>query len=347
MGIAVSNPTKIIVLDGYTLTRVSAQGRLKIERQPQEDDSSNRVDWSGLAPLGEVYVYDRTAEEDILQRCEAAQIVLTNKALLMRPTLEKLPELRYIGVTATGVNNVDLDAARDMGITVTNVPSYSTESVAQHVFALLLELINHTHLHAEAARDGTWSGQKDFSYMVEPVIELAGRSLGIVGVGAIGSRVARIGSALKMRVLAAHQRSMARVKIPGVDINWLPLERMLACADVVSLHCPLNPQTHHLINAQRLTMMKPSAILINTGRGPLVDEHALAAALSQNQIAGAGLDVLSHEPPPGDHPLLKAPRCVVTPHIAWASQEARQRLMAQVVGNVKAFLDGRPVNVVT
>ena len=345
---------QIVVLDGYTVTHSGAQKAVDtIAVKPTADDlqtggrnTGDRLDWRSLAELGQLTVYDRSTPGQVLDRAAGASMVLVNKVQMTQQVMASLPRLRYIGVLATGVNNVDLDAATQRGVTVTNVPGYGSDGVAQHVFALLLELINHTSAHARAARDGTWSCSCDFSLNVAPIMELAGKTLGIVGVGAIGTRVARIGAAMGMNVMAAYQSSRARVHIEGVEIDWQPLEEMLAEADVVTLHCPLTIETHHLINMQRLTVMKPSAILINTGRGPLIDEPALADALNHGLIGAAGLDVLSVEPPPSDHPLLTAKNCVVTPHVAWASIEARRRMMDQVVRNVKAFLDGRPVNVV-
>ena len=348
-----SKTIRIAVLDGFTLADVPIQ-RCVVEHAGEQAKgavshgvSDDSLDWGQLAKLGDLDVYGHTLESQIIERAKGAQILLTNKVVLTESTLCQLPSLRYVGVLATGVNNVDLQAASDLGITVTNVPAYSTDSVAQHVFALLLELIHATAAHSRLAADGTWSRHQHFSYCVAPISELAGKTLGIVGVGAIGSRVAKIGTALGMGIVAAHQSSMAAVRIDGVNIDWLPLEEMLALADVVTLHCPLTDQTRHLINAPRLAMMKRSAILINTGRGPLIDEAALAEGLHQGRLAGAGLDVLSVEPPPLDHPLLDAPGCVITPHIAWASVEARRRLMDQAVRNVQAFVAGAPINVVT
>jgi glycerate dehydrogenase len=329
-------PQRIVVLDGYTLTPV----------QPGRKPPPGQLDWEPLASLGELIVYDRTPAREVAARAQGASIVLTNKAVIDAQAIQSLPQLRYIGVLATGTNIVDLDAARQRGIPVTNVPGYSAASVAQHVFALLLELATHTAAHAQAVRDGQWSRCPDFSFTVAPIVELAGKTLGIVGLGAIGKQVARIGHAMGMRIAAAHQSSMRQVELPGVAIDWMPVDDLFAHTDVITLHCPLTDQTRGLVNAQRLGCMKPTAYLINTGRGPLVDESALAETLAQGRLAGAGLDVLSTEPPSPDNPLLSAPRCIITPHIAWASYEAKQRLMRIAADNIRAFLDGRAVNVV-
>ena len=331
---------KIVVLDGFTLTRRSAEPGVVVGPA----DPSHPT-WETLEALGDLKVYDRSEAHQVIERAENAQVILTNKVPITSDALASLPEVQYIGVLATGVNNVDLEAARERGVVVTNVPAYSTASVAQHVFALLLELVHHTGANDQAARDGTWAKNVDFSFSVDAMTELDGKTLGIVGLGAIGRRVAQIAAAMGMKIAAAHQSSMDRVRVDGVaDIRWLTIDDLVAQADVVTLHCPLTPQTHGLINADRLSRMKSTAILINTGRGPLVDEPALAEALHDRVIAGAGLDVLTSEPPPADHPLLAAPRCVISPHVAWATVEARGRLMKQAVANVAAFLNGSPVH---
>lgn len=318
---------RIVVLDGYTL-------------------NPGDVPWTPFEPLGALEIHDRTPEPLVASRAAGAPYVLTNKALVSAQTIMALPGLKYIGVLATGTNIVDLKAARDHGVTVTNVPGYSTDSVAQLVFALLLELSCHTASHAMAVHDGDWVQSPDFSFTVAPITELAGKTLGVVGLGAIGQRVAKIGAALGMKIAAAHQRSMDRVSIPGVEVRWLAVDDLLKESDVVTLHCPLTDQTRHLINTERLAMMKRTAVLINTGRGPLIDEAALADALQRGVIAGAGLDVLSAEPPPQTNPLLNAPRCIITPHIAWASVEARRRLMHMAAENLRAFIAGNPIHVV-
>ncbi len=336
---------KIVVLDGYTLA--PDQG-ITPPTAPNATPGAalETIDWSTLRTLGDLTVYDRSTEAQAIERAADAAIVITNKTLLSAQTIAALPRLRYIGVSATGVNIVDLAAARSHDVVVTNAPAYSTDSVAQHTFALILELVNHVGAHDHAVRDGQWSRCPDFSFTVAPITELAGKTLGIVGLGAIGQRVAQIAAAMGMKIAAAHQSSMGRVSLPNIDIDWLPLDSLVATADVITLHCPLTDQTRHVINADRLAMTKPCAILINTARGALVDEQALARALRDGQIAAAGLDVLDAEPPPVDSPLLHAPRCVVTPHVAWASSALRQRLMNLITDNVKAFLDGCPVNVV-
>jgi glycerate dehydrogenase len=317
-----ARPT-IVVLDGYTL-------------------NPGDISWEPIASLGNLTVYDRSGDASA-ERARHAEIVLTNKDLITAELLQTLPKLRCIGVLATGTNIVDLRAARERDIVVTNIPGYGSESVAQHVFALLLELVNHTSRHIQAVRDGRWSSCPDFCFTVETIVELSGKTLGIVGVGAIGRRVAEIGHAFGMRIAATDQR---RVSIDGVRIEWLSADELFAAADVLTLHCPLTDETRHLVNAERLGRMKASAYLINTGRGPLVDEAALYQALLEGRIAGAGLDVLSIEPPASGNPLIGAPRSVVTPHIAWASRQSRERLMRIAADNIASFLRGTPTNVV-
>jgi glycerate dehydrogenase len=316
----------IVVLDGHTL-------------------NPGDIDWKPVESLGRLTVYDRSGDK-IVDRARDAQIVLTNKDPITADSLQQLPELRYIGVLATGTNIVDLQAARQREICVTNVPGYGAGSVAQHAFALLLELVNHTSRHLQAVRDGAWSSCPDFSFTVDTMYELAGKTMGIVGVGAIGRRVARISRAMGMDVAAAYQPDMEGVHMSEVPIHWMPVDELFSAADVVTLHCPLTDETRHLVSAERLELMKPTAYLINTGRGPLVDEAALHRALVDGRIAGAALDVLGVEPPAADHPLMGAPRCIVTPHIAWATKEARERLMSIAADNIAAFLRGTPKNVV-
>ncbi|MEX0887245.1 MAG: D-2-hydroxyacid dehydrogenase [Phycisphaeraceae bacterium] len=326
---------RIVVLDGYTLTPA-----------PAPASATGEPTWAAFEALGELTVHDRTPAGEVVARVGDAPCVLTNKTPLDRATLEALPQLEYVGVLATGTNVVDLDACADRGITVTNIPAYGPDSVAQHAIALLLELTSRTRDHDQAVREGQWAARGDFCFTLAPTRELAGKILAIVGMGAIGQRVARIGAAMNMQIAAAHQRSMNDVRLPGVDIRWLAVDELFAAADVLSLHCPLTPATAQLVNAQRLAMMKPDACLVNTGRGGLVDEAALAAALNEGRIGGAGLDVLSEEPPSDAHPLLTAPRCLITPHMAWATREARSRLMQIAADNLKGFLAGRPVHVV-
>ncbi len=313
---------KIVVLDGYTA-------------------NPGDLDWSPLAALGELTVHDRTPAELTLERSAGARALLTNKVVLGARELAALPDLRYIGVLATGFNVVDVAAAREREVVVTNVPAYSTPSVAQHVFALLLEMARGVGRHADLVRQGRWSTSPDFAFWATPQTEVAGLTFGIVGFGAIGQAVARIAAVFGMRVLV-HTRTPAPAAWP--EITFVSLDELFARADVVSLHCPLTEATRGLVNAARLAAMKPTAYLINAGRGPLVDEAALAAALHAGQIAGAGLDVLSQEPPPADNPLLTAPNCVITPHLAWATRAARQRLLDVAIDNVRAFVEGREQN---
>jgi glycerate dehydrogenase len=301
------------------------------------------LDWGALAALGELTVHDRSGPL-LYERVRDADIVLTNKERFDGQMLERLPRLRFISVLATGTDVIDLDAARRRGIVVSNVPAYSTDAVAQHAFALLLALRNRVAEHAAAARDGRWSSSGDFSFRLEPISELAGKTLGIVGFGNIGQAVARIGNAFGMRI-ATVARPL-RIE-PPFSVQRLELDELFACSDVLTLHCPLTPETAQLVNRRRLASMRRSAVLLNTGRGGLVDEQALRSALDQGVIAGAGLDVLSVEPPPATHPLLDAPNCLVTPHLAWASTEARRRLIDVSAANVRAFSNGSPQNVVT
>lgn len=266
---------------------------------------------------------------------------MLNKAVLDSAAIEQAPNLRYVGILATGWNTVDLAAARKRNLVVTNVPGYSTPSVAQHAFALLLELTNQTALHSADARAGGWARNPDYCYRLSPQIELAGLTLGIVGFGQIGQAAARIGLALGMRVLA-HRRDVSAPPPEGVE--YAPLDRLFEESDVVSLHCPLSPATAGMVDAARLARMKSTAFLVNTARGPLVVETDLAAALRAGRIAGAAVDVLSTEPPAPDNPLLSAPRCIVTPHLAWATAAARKRLIQIAADNLRAFLADAPVN---
>ena len=313
----------ITILDGYTL-------------------NPGDLDWQLLTNLGSLTVHDRTPGELILSRCTGADILLTNKTPITRATLEQLPDLRYIGVLATGWNVVDAVAARELGISVTNVPGYSTPSVAQHVFALLLELTQRTGLHSDSVLAGDWAAAPDWCYWRTPLTELSGLTMGIIGYGAIGQAVSRIAQAFGMNVVAAVRTP--RGETPGV--TFASVDEVFRAADVISLHCPLTPETTGLVDASRLATMKPGAYLINTGRGPLIVEEDLATALHQGTLAGAALDVLSTEPPRPENPLLTAPRCIITPHIAWASLASRRRLLSTAAENVRAFLSGKPQNVV-
>jgi glycerate dehydrogenase len=315
----------ITVLDGHTLN----PGDLK---------------WDPLLELGECRIFDRTSPEEVVPRAQAASIILTNKTIISRASLSQLPDLKYIGVLATGYNIVDVGAARELGVTVTNVPGYATVSVAQMVFAHLLNLTLGLSRHTQAVRDGGWATSKDFSFAETPLVELSGLTMGIVGYGQIGKATARLARGFGMNVLVANS-SQAPV-LPEDGVHRVALDDLFRQSDVVSLHCPLTPETKGLVNEHRLSLMKSTAFLINTGRGPLIDEAALACALNEGRIAGAGLDVLSAEPPPGDHPLVTARNCFITPHIAWATKAARERLLGVVVGNLKAFLAGSPQNCV-
>lgn len=322
---------RIVVLDGYTLVPATGEG------EPT---------WDALKALGDVTIYDRSAASEVVARAKDADIVIINKTGLPGDLLMQLPNVKYVGVLATGYNVVDVEAANRQGIVVCNVPDYSTYSVAQHVFALLLELASAVAKHDAAVARGEWIKCPDFCFTVQPLVELAGRKLGVIGMGSIGKQVARIGHAFGMEILAANQRSKDSVKLDGIPITWLDHDALFATADVITLHCPLTAQTQGLVNAERLSKMKSSAYVINTGRGPLIDEAALADALAKKKIAGAGLDVLSQEPQNPNSPLRPGPNCVITPHVAWASQAARRRCMQIATENVAAYLAGKPRNVV-
>lgn len=312
----------IVVLDGYTL-------------------NPGDLSWDALKALGNCTIYDRTAAGDVVERCKDADIVLTNKVPLRAAEMDSLPRLRYIGVLATGYNIVDTAAAAERGIVVTNIPAYSTASVAQMVFAHLLNIVNAVQQHTDSVRGGEWCSCADFSYMLSPQTELAGKTIGIVGLGNIGMSVAKVADAFGMRVLAKTSKSADR--LPAY-ITPAGIDQLLAESDVVTLHCPLTPDTMHLINAEALKKMKQGAILINTGRGPLIDEAAVADALNSGHLRAAGFDVLAVEPALPDNPLLKARNAFFTPHIAWATYEARVRLMDIMLNNIRAFLTGQVVN---
>lgn len=316
---------KIVVLDGYCL-------------------NPGDLSWDELRQFGEVEVFDRTPADRVMERARGAAMALTNKTPMPANVLRSLPELRYIGVLATGYNIVDVEAARRQGIVVTNIPTYGTESVAQFVFALLLELCHNVGLHAAEVRAGAWARSADWCFWRAPLMELAGKTMGIVGLGRIGRAVGRIADAMGMRVIAHDSNRADTPEWPG--FRWVELDELLAESDVVSLHAPLFPETRGMINARSLAMMKPTAVLINTSRGPLVVDADLAEALNGGRLAGAGLDVLSIEPPDERNPLLAAKNCIVTPHIAWATREARFRLMKQAIGNIGAFVAGTPQNVI-
>ena len=313
---------KIVILDGYTT-------------------NSGDLSWDSIKQLGDLTVYDRTGNDQIISRCQDAEAVLTNKVILSAEIISALPKLKYIGVMATGYNVVDIEAARNRGIVVTNVPAYSTASVAQLVFAHLLNIASQVALHDSQVHEGKWVNSVDFCFYAAPLIELDGKQIGIVGLGQIGSAVARIAQAMGMKVAAYTSKSQEQL---GDGITKMSLEQLFATSDVVTLHCPLTPDTKYIVNADRLATMKANAIIINTGRGPLVNEQDLADALNNGTIAAAAVDVLSCEPPKTDNPLLTAKNCHITPHIAWASQAARTRLIATLASNLQAFINGNPVN---
>ena len=315
---------RIVILDGYT---ADPEGKA----------------WAALEEFGEIAVYDRTSAEETIARAKDAEIVLTNKVCIRKQEMEQLPRLKYIGVLATGYNVVDVAVAKEHGIVVTNIPAYSTESVAQMVFAHLLTITNRTEHYALQNREGKWTASADFCYWDTQLTELAGKTIGIVGLGNIGRRVAAIALAFGMKVVA--YTSKRAEELPS-GIEKRSLEELLKVSDVISLHCPLTADTHHLINSQTLRMMKPEAILINTGRGPLVNDVDVAEALKENRLQAYCADVLSEEPAKADNPLLTCENAFITPHIAWATKEARERLVSVAISNVKAFLEGKSKNVV-
>lgn len=313
---------KITVLDGYGL-------------------NPGDLSWEGFEKLGDLKVYDRTSPAEIMERSEGSEILITNKTVIDGKTIEALPELKYIGVLATGYNVVDVEAAKKRGVVVTNIPAYSTMSVAQHVFALLLSVTDHAEHYALGVREGKWSRSKDFCYTDTELTELWGKSFGIIGYGNIGSAVARIAAAFGMKVLAYTSKESSR--LPEY-VEKVSFEELLACCDIISLHCPLTDSTRLIINKSTIAKMKTGVILINTGRGPLVDENDVASALEERKIKAFCADVLSVEPPGEDNPLLKASNTYLTPHIAWATKEARKRLMDIAVENLKSYLAGSPEN---
>lgn len=315
---------KIVVLDGYGV-------------------NPGDLSWETLEALGDVEVYPRTAPEDVFDRCFNAEIILTNKVVINKQILVSLPRLKYIGVLATGYNVVDVDTASDLDIIVTNIPAYSTDSVVQMTFAHILTMTNRVEHYTQQNRNGRWSSNPDFVYWDTPLIELAGKTMGIVGLGNIGMKVAQLARCFGMEVYAF--TSKASSLLPE-GIQKTTFEGLLSVSDILSLHCPLNRSTREMINASSLAKMKEGALLINTGRGPLVNEADVAEALRSGHLGGYGADVMCQEPPAEDNPLFSAPNAYITPHIAWATFEARKRLIAIAVGNVKAFIDGNPVNVV-
>ncbi len=315
---------KIVVLDGGTL-------------------NPGDLSWDGLTALGDTDLYDRTPPELVIERAKDADVILTNKVVIDRAVMEQLPNLKYISVLATGYNIIDTAFARERGIPVSNIPTYGTQSVAQMVMAHLLNLTQHVAYHAETVANGRWSRSDDWCYWDFPMIELYGLTLGVVGFGRIGRAVAEVGKAFGMKIVAFDEY----VQDPGdPDVTMASFEDLLRCADVVTFHTPLTPQTEGMLNAETVKLMKKTAFVINTSRGPVIDNAALADALNAGLIAGAGLDVLDVEPPPIDHPLLKAKNCYITPHISWATRSARARLMQTTVDNVAAFIRGEALNVV-
>lgn len=315
---------KIVVLDGYGV-------------------NPGDLSWKKLEELGELTVYERTAPEDVLTRTEEAEIVLTNKVVLSADVLCKLPKLKYIGVLATGYNVVDTEAARAQGVAVTNIPAYSTDSVVQMTFAHILNITNRVAHYARENREGKWARSKDFCYWDTPLLELSGLTLGVVGLGNIGMKVARVARTLGMEVYAATSKSSS--SLPE-GIQKTTFKGLLGVCDILTLHCPLTPDTRELVNAKTLGMMKRGAVVINTGRGPLVNENDVAEALRSGQLAAYGADVMCQEPPREDNPLLAEPNAFITPHVAWATIDARRRLMKIAADNIKAFVEGKPVNVV-
>ena len=313
---------KIIVLDGYGL-------------------NPGDLNWDGFKALGELTVYDRTLPSELMQRAAGAEVLITNKTLITAENMADLPELKYIGVLATGYNVVDIDAAKARGIVVTNIPAYSTASVAQMVFAHILNITQRVGYYADENKQGRWTKNADFCYWDTQLVELQGKKMGIVGLGNIGQATARIAQAFGMEVCV--YSSKPQFVLPS-GIKKMDLDELFAECDVISLHCPLTPDTKEMVNAERLSKMKSNAVLINTGRGPLINEQDLANALNEGRIAAAGLDVLSVEPSVEGNPLLTARNCFITPHIAWATLEARTRLMEIAVQNLKSYLNGQIIN---
>lgn len=313
---------KIVILDGQTV-------------------NNGDLSWAPFETLGELTVYPRSKAEEIVERAKDAEAILINKAQITKGVIEQLPKLRYIGILATGYNSVDTIAARERNIPVCNAAGYASASVAQHVFALLLELTNHVALHDADTRSGGWKRSPDWTYRLKPMMELAGKTMGIIGLGMIGQATAKVAQGFGMKVIA-YNRSPRN--IAGVEM--LSMEEVFRTSDVLSLHCPLTEENREFVNKERLELMKSSAFLINTGRGPLIEEFGLAQALIDGQIAGAGLDVLSFEPPKKENPLFHAPNCLITPHNAWGTKECRERLIQIAANNLDAFQLGSPKNVV-
>lgn len=302
------------------------------------------LSWEKIESLGDLTVYDYTANDKIVERCKDADAIIDNKVVITREIIEQLPKLKYIGMLSTGFNVIDIAAAKEHGIVVSNVPTYSTSAVAQLTFALILETYNQVGLHSNAVHNGEWASCRDFCFWKTPLIELNGKTIGIIGFGKIGNEVAKIADAFDMNILCYVPREKP---LPAYkNFRFVSLDELAKESDIVSLHCPLTPETTGLINEEFISKMKKSAIVINTSRGPAVDEKALADAINSGRIYGAGVDVLSTEPPKSDNPLLSCDRCFITPHVAWAGYETRVRLLDVVYNNLKAFCDGSPINVV-
>ncbi|MBR6619298.1 MAG: D-2-hydroxyacid dehydrogenase [Clostridia bacterium] len=316
---------KAVILDGYTT-------------------NPGDLSWEWLENVCELTVFDRTADEDIIPRCKGCDIIITNKTPLSKQTLEQLPECKFIALLSTGYNIIDCEYAASRGIPVSNIPAYSTAAVAQLTFAFVLELCNKVAIHNTEVKQGRWSECKDFCFWKTPLQELYGKTFGIFGYGSIGRTVAGIAKAFGMNVVA-HTANPDKYKNEK-DVRFVSLDEMLECSDIVSMHCPLTPKTQGIVNEEFISKMKKTAYLINTSRGPVLDEEAVAAALKSGRIAGAGVDVLSTEPPKADNPLLGCESCLITPHIAWAAFETRERLISILKENIFAFLDGKPINTV-
>ncbi len=316
---------KIVILDGYTL-------------------NPGDLSWDELKKSGDVVIYDRTPFDKVVERAEGAEVIFTNKTPVGEDALNQLPSLKYIGVLATGYNIINTEVAKARGVIVANVPGYGTASVVQMTFALLLELCLHVRPHSDAVREGKWARSADFCFWDYPLTELAGKTLGIIGFGSIGQKVGDVATAFGMQIIGNSRHWSDQSHRP--NFKWAEVPELLQKSDVVTIHCPLSPETKGLINKESLKSMKSSAFLLNTSRGPIIVDEDLADALNNDVIAGAGIDVLSVEPPPKDNPLFTAKNCIITPHIAWATKEARSRLMETTIDNLSAFLNGNPVNVV-
>lgn len=314
---------KIVVLDGYTL-------------------NPGDLNWDKLKQLGECVIYDRTSPEETLERIQGADAIFTNKVIINSEHLQSTPSLKFIGVLATGYNVIDVEGAKSAGVTVCNIPAYSTDSVAQMVFSHILHFVQNVSMHANSVSRGEWAKSIDFTYRLTPQIELAGKTLGIIGFGQIGQAVARIGLAFGMKIIYQN-RSKKKTELQAHQVD---IETLYEKSDFISINCPLTEDNKEFINASSITKMKPGVFLVNTGRGPLIEEQALADALNSGKISGAGLDVLSTEPPAEDNPLFAAKNCWITPHIAWATFEARSRLLEIAVQNLKGFMNGKPQNVI-